>query len=78
VSILVGAHNCRAELGLDWDTCLRYALAAGVPILRPTKRKRLIRADALVAALEARAREEQITPEDHAETVRRALGRGAK
>jgi hypothetical protein len=76
VTILVGRHNCRAVLGLDWDTAQRYALAAGVPILRPTKRKRLIRADALVAALEERARAEQTAPEDPAEVVLRALRGG--
>lgn len=72
---LVTSANSLDVLGLPWCVALDYAARLGVPVLR-VRRKRLIRAAALLEALERHgAPAPEPTTEDARAAVLRALGR---
>lgn len=80
IPLLLGPANCESAVGLPWRFVRDHAPELGVPIIG-TGRKRCVRADLFIEALErsgagdlpslAKAEPE---PLDAAEAVRRAIG----
>lgn len=85
IPLLLGPANCEAAVGLPWRFVRDHAPELGVPIIG-TGRKRCVRADLFIEALErsgtradlpsvAKAEPE---PLDAAEVIRRAIGVGRR
>ncbi len=81
IPLLLGPANCESAVGLPWRFVRDHAPELGVPIIG-TGRKRCVRADLFIEALErsgaggdlpsvAKAEPEPLDP---AEAVRRAIG----
>lgn len=80
IPLLLGPANCESAVGFSWRFVRDHAPVLGVPIIG-TGRKRCVRADLFVAALERSGAADlpslaKVEPEpvDAAEAVRRAIG----
>lgn len=79
IPLLLGPANCESAVGLPWRAVRDHAPLLGVPIIG-TGRKRCVRADLFIEALERRGADlpsvAKVEPEpvDAAEAVRRAIG----